>query len=90
MKNYKKITRNAICLLLSIWFFTSCTPSVKVGQEWNYVINKDNPYKRSIIKKRVVISVTNGYVQYIENNIDTFSCSKEWFVIGNELQKSCH
>lgn len=88
MKRLIKRTHFALYILLTAVLFTACD-NVKVGQEWHYIINKNNPYEKPIIKKQVVIGVANGYVQYIENDKDTLSCSVSWFKLGNERQKHC-
>jgi len=58
---------------------------VKVGQAWQYVIYKDDPFKKPIFKRYRVIDVKNGYVLYLNEKNDTLSDSERWFTSGAEL-----
>ena len=79
-----------IILFASILFLCSCDSkenSIKVGQTWLYITNEKNPFKKKNFYYQRVTAIKGDYVQYIENEKDTFSYSKSVFVIGNELQK---
>lgn len=84
--------KNIILLLLLLVMLTvSCSTNIykesqlEVGQSWIYIINKDNVFKEKYTKNNRIIAISGDYVQYIENDDDTLSCTKMWFVSGSTL-----
>ena len=84
-----------LLLLLVIVFLSSCSSRIYkqyqlgVGQTWIYTMNGDDPFKDESVYNQRVIAISSDYVQYIQNDRDTLSCSKSWFVVGDmTLQKN--
>lgn len=61
--------------------------SIKVGQTWKYSIGTDNPFEKGFITYKEVIDVKGNYVLYINENKDTVSETKSWFVVCGEILK---
>lgn len=61
--------------------------TLDVGQVWIYKAYRKNPFSTSVERRQRIIAVSENYVQYVENEIDTLSCSKRWFLLGSERVK---
>ena len=59
--------------------------SIEVGQTWKYEHGHDNPFKKPTIHWKRVIDVQGDYVLYVQDNRDTLSDKKQWFIISSKL-----
>lgn len=59
-----------------------CPDSLKVGQVWLWVANQNNPFEDKRYCYQRIISIKNGYVQYVENDTDTMSSRIGLFVVN--------
>lgn len=59
-----------------------CPDSLKVGQVWLWVTNQNNPFEDKKYCYQRIISIKNGYVQYVENGTDTMSSRIGLFVVN--------
>jgi hypothetical protein len=62
-------------------------PRIKPGQVWEYNYNEKNPFEVKITSTYKVISVKDGYVQYIINGKDTSSCVESMFRYNTLVKK---
>lgn len=90
MSTIKTLKRYTFYTLLVAVFVSCKEQSLKVGQTWIWVSNKDNPFEISKVYEQKIIGIKDGYVWFVSNKKDTLSMSKEMFVIGSELQENCN
>ena len=64
--------------------------SLKEGQTWVYVLNKNNPYEDKKIYYKKIIEIKKGYVLYIENSKDTLNQKIKLFTVSSECIKDCN
>ena len=96
MKNTKNKLKKLGKMLFVLMFFlliTSCDckeNQIKVGQTWKVTIGKENPFRKPTIYYKRVIAIKGNYVKYVENNKDTLSDEKRWFLVLAELVENKH
>lgn len=75
-----------IYLLISQVFYSK-EDLIKVGQTWKYSFGMDNPFEKGFVRYREVIDIKGDYVLYINEEGDTLSETKRWFVVSGEILK---
>ena len=85
-----KVTRNLAKAVAAVFAVMLCScesdeDKIKVGQTWLVRVHEKNPYEEPIFFYRKVIAMQGDYVQYVENENDTLSDSKYWFLMNAVL-----
>ena len=82
----KIIATLVLSCLVSYQIYDLCR-TVEVGETWIYKgYNCKNPYESDcLIEYNTVISVNDGFCQYVDEQGDTSSSSIRYFLIGSTL-----
>lgn len=61
--------------------------TLSVGDVWTYQANSDNPFSKSPVRVNRVIDLKGDYVLFVQNEEDTISTTRRWFIIGSKKYK---